>query len=468
MSVTTMATLLVWEYVGGADGSAEAKCRGEQRAKPGDACIDDVMGNCKLVAIEGSAIKVEFVENGETIERLRTKGHVRVLVVCERAHQPNVRPTRRHGPQQKTLYGLQGKDTPPDKLPPPKAKGLQLKPAAAAAMKRKAAQQTPAAARKQKVAQPATCDKECNGMALLMVYNETSSDDEAATPSPITQPTAGAGAGASKGSSIRKMQPEVKAVYRHDKYESRKEQGMVVWGPRYPWLKSSPLYGWHCSLCIKATHKAADKLATTGYGFIGEGDDRAMALVPAEAKLKLHEKDGSPHDYNSKNSERMTAGASQAAVMGDATVYLTITPEDELYARTIRTVHLICVRQLSLNDMDALLKLQHANGAIISFDHANVSGISREVDDGDDGGGVHSWLAAGARVFCKLQRDRAKNSIMAVLFPRGLPFGFMGDGSNDRSLCEQEAVVLRWLGGNGRPYNCFHDLAELDLKASAM
>ena len=43
----------------------------------------------------------------------------------------------------------------------------------------------------------------------------------------------------------------------------------------------------------------------------------------------------------------------------------------------------------------------------------------------------------------------------------------MGDGSNDRSLCEQEAVVLRFIGDEGKPYNTFYDLAPLDLATSA-
>ena len=42
----------------------------------------------------------------------------------------------------------------------------------------------------------------------------------------------------------------------------------------------------------------------------------------------------------------------------------------------------------------------------------------------------------------------------------------MGDGSNDRSLREQEAVVHRFLGLDGKPFNTFADLAELDLKDS--
>eukprot|EP00966_Prymnesium_polylepis_P272343 6291873-Prymnesium_polylepis.2 len=42
----------------------------------------------------------------------------------------------------------------------------------------------------------------------------------------------------------------------------------------------------------------------------------------------------------------------------------------------------------------------------------------------------------------------------------------MGDGSNDLSLREQEAVVIRYLGPNGLPVDeCFY-LAELDLSTS--
>ncbi|KOO33057.1 zinc finger protein 862 [Chrysochromulina tobinii] len=55
---------------------------------------------------------------------------------------------------------------------------------------------------------------------------------------------------------------------------------------------------------------------------------------------------------------------------------------------------------------------------------------------------------------------------MQSVFPRGLPFGFLGDGSNDRSLVEQEAVVTRHLGADGKPYNSFFDLAPLDLTTS--
>ena len=128
--------------------------------------------------------------------------------------------------------------------------------------------------------------------------------------------------------------------------------------------------------------------------------------------------------------------------------------------RTIRTVHTIVKRQLSLNDMYHLLELQSANGLVVSFDHSNVGGDV-------EAGGLSTWLKAGANVFKQQQVQRAQSPLVLKLFPDGTPFSFMGDGSNDRSLVEQEAVVLRFLGGDGRAYNTFFDLATLDLTQSA-
>ena len=104
------------------------------------------------------------------------------------------------------------------------------------------------------------------------------------------------------------------------------------------------------------------------------------------------------------------------------------------------------------------MELQWANGAAVSFDHiSNTAG---------EGGGMAAWLSAGAAFFRERQLSFVANPIMTALFPKGLPFGVMGDGSNDRSLVEQEAVVLRYVGPNGLPTNCFFDLAELDLSTS--
>lgn len=163
-----------------------------------------------------------------------------------------------------------------------------------------------------------------------------------------------------------------------------------------------------------------------------------------------------------RNAQKKEAGVPRSAIDGDATIYLTITPEDELYARTIRTVHTIVVSQFSISSIDNLLQLQLANGAVISFDHAST-GTSAP---GEPLQGVSAWLEAGVTVFKARERDRAQNSLMRTLFPRGVPLGLQGDGSTDRALLEQEAVVTRFMGGDGRPFSSFHDLAELDLKDS--
>ena len=175
--------------------------------------------------------------------------------------------------------------------------------------------------------------------------------------------------------------------------------------------------------------------------------------IPSVQKLLAHEA-SEQHKINLAKQ-----GKNSGADLMPANSTLSVSFEDELYARTIRTVHTIVVRQLSLNDMYHLLELQNANGAVISFDHSYTHG-------GLEGGGIAAFLEAGVRVLQADMRARVQNPINNSLFPRGVPFGFMGDGSNDRSLAEQEAVVVRFLGPNGRCFNTFFDLAELDMKES--
>ena len=103
----------------------------------------------------------------------------------------------------------------------------------------------------------------------------------------------------------------------------------------------------------------------------------------------------------------------------------TITTEDELYFNTIRTIHSDCVEKVGMNKIQALLMLQLANGAAISFSHVNATGEL-------GGGGVIDWLHAGMTNFQRRMRENARNSIMEVLFPDGVVFGSIGDGSNDR------------------------------------
>ena len=104
-----------------------------------------------------------------------------------------------------------------------------------------------------------------------------------------------------------------------------------------------------------------------------------------------------------------------------------------------------------------LLELQNANGLVISYSHASTS----------SDGAIHEWLTCGSEVFREQQRERAQASLMRQLFPHGVPMGVMGDGSNDRSQTEQEALATRFLGGDGKPFNGFYDLATLDLSTSS-
>jgi hypothetical protein len=226
------------------------------------------------------------------------------------------------------------------------------------------------------------------------------------------------------------------------------------WRKEFCWLKIDPEKGLHCGSCINSTIKRADKLSTKGYGYIGEGAERVLQPIPSRQKLVEH--DGSEeHKLNFEKADPLGGKQSTSRDFVPSVSF-----EDELYARTARTVHILAVRQLSLNDMYHLLELQNANQNVISFDHA--------ADTSDvQAGGLSAWLEAGARIWCAEMRARAQNPIMTALFPKGMPMGFPGDGSNDRSLLEQEAVVLRFIGSNGRPFNTFYDLAELDLSKSA-
>ena len=223
----------------------------------------------------------------------------------------------------------------------------------------------------------------------------------------------------------------------------------------YPWIASDALHGKHCKYCLFSSNSPADVLSTTGYR-----DDP----IPHEDKLKEHQKH-EKHTLNVTNAALKKQGKDSQLKLdgsfktGDANVYLTITPEDELYARTIRTVHILVSRLLSLNDLEPLLRLQWANGLIVSFDHCGYGDVSE--------GGLTTWLEAGAHIFQAMKHDQIKNSVMIQLFPNGVPFGWMGDGSTDAQCREKEAVAVRFMGPQGRPITHLHDLPELDLSDSA-
>jgi hypothetical protein len=289
------------------------------------------------------------------------------------------------------------------------------------------------------------------------------------------------------------MDEDGRKEYRSERYAKRKESMNDKMLALHSWLAVDAVRDIHCFYCVGKPVKPADKLSLGTYGPDGvisnpnrvevracplhfprrtvtEAPRTSIPPDPLCMALRQDHGNDPKHLANVKAEKLKQSGAVAAgsastgilvlsATARDDLVYNSITPQDELFTRTIRTVHLIAKRQLSLNDMYHLLELQWANGAMISFDHRNVSG---EIETG----GVAAWLEAGARVFQSEQRERAQSSLVKVLFPRGAPIGWSGDGSNDISLREQEVLVTRHLGGDGYPFNSLHDLALLDLENS--
>ena len=243
-----------------------------------------------------------------------------------------------------------------------------------------------------------------------------------------------------------------KADYQHTRYEIRRDSQQATWLETFSWLTHNALHGMHCKVCLPSKASAKDKLSTTGYGEMP---------IPSLHKLKDHETDTNGyHKANLRRAADQAEGKSQGAVIGDIKSFVSITPEDDLYVHTITTIHTMAIKQFGTSSMDALLQMQHANGALVSLDHANPHA-------GPGEGGIADWLEAGATVFLRRERDRASSGLMRALFPSGIPFGFLSDGSSDKSLREQEAEVLRFIGSDGHPFVSFFDLVELDLSTSA-
>lgn len=474
-----MPTLLVWTYTGGEDGSEDAERRGEQRAYPGDTIVDDVFGKGEIVRLDGTEIVATFDDGDAEGEQTRSQGHVYALANRDRQMRAPAAAKKKGVSGTPSIFQMIGRDatpTPPITGQKRAAPGAAAAPtgqkraapaAAAAPTAAQAASPAPAAAAPT-AAQASPAPAAANPLAALLgaEYDDDDSDAEEAN--------AGAAHAAKKvatgGVPFNKLDKEGKADYRRDKYEARKSDDAKQAKMAAPylhsldqpngWLVKDSLRGWHCRFCIGKTIKPSDKL-TGGYGYAGEGELRVLVPIKGSQKLSNHA-DHAAHKLNVLNAAKLAAGKPQSAVMGDANVYLTITPEDELYARSIRTLHTIVICQLPLHDMTPLLQLQQANGMVISFDH-----VAKKTSGEEYGGGLSDWLVAGVRVFKAMQRERVQNSIMVSLFPNGVPLGLLGDGSTDRSMYEQEAVVTRHLGANGKPFNAFHDLAELDLKQSA-
>ena len=102
--VAIFMSRLVWEY----EGENEEK-HGEQCVLVGDKVHDDALGEGIAVRIDGAMIIIEFLEeDGERVEKLRTKGHIYALKQRERALQK--RTGRRTEGQVGLLAAFFGKD----------------------------------------------------------------------------------------------------------------------------------------------------------------------------------------------------------------------------------------------------------------------------------------------------------------------------------------------------------------------
>ena len=81
-----MSALIKWIFLGGHDGSELSKKRGEQRAFPFDVVYDEMLGNGKLVGYAAGAdgdLTIEYIEEGNKMQRQRTAGNIYVLAQRE-------------------------------------------------------------------------------------------------------------------------------------------------------------------------------------------------------------------------------------------------------------------------------------------------------------------------------------------------------------------------------------------------
>ena len=299
---------LVWDYEGEDEDRHGAQC-----AAVGDKLHDDVMGACTAVRIDGGMIIVEFLEDEERVEKPRTKGHVYALVQRERAQL--VRTGKRQDGQQGIMAMFAQPDAPVGEEP---AKKRQRGGAFAERPKKNKtkadlpkAKATAARGKARVVEDTDEEDEEVEekeaaegggalggaalpGIALLGADYADASDEE-------KKDEGGAGTSGGKMGSIvkgfRKLSDEQKA---------RPGGGLVrLKKPEYKaWLTTTDdSKGVHCKLCIVSLTKPKDKLSTTGYGWVGEGESRVLGQIPSEQKLKEHASHPL-HKFNVANASR--------------------------------------------------------------------------------------------------------------------------------------------------------------------
>ena len=314
-----MPTLLTWNYVG--VHCAEAGTEEPQRLYPGDIGLDDVFGEVVIKSMTGGSLVVEYSDGDEKVTKERTVGHIRAKEgrAQQRAAPATGRPRQARGGIH-NFFGAAGGEASPQAVPKkqlaPNAKGLgrtvqQPATGKAPAAKKTTAAKQPAAAKtptaiakaagKRKAGADADGQEELeqeqqvNPVAMLLgdAYAVASSDEEDDNAQKRAKPGA---------VSVRAMSAEDKAAYKHAKYEQTQKDKQEKWRQEFSlWLKVDPKVGFHCSVCFGAKIKAADKLCTTGYGYIGDGADKQLVPIPSHQKLVLHETQES-HKLNMKSS----------------------------------------------------------------------------------------------------------------------------------------------------------------------
>ena len=237
---------------------------------------------------------------------------------------------------------------------------------------------------------------------------------------------------------FRKLSPEKKKEARRQYYVASMtftDEMREKYLNKMTWLGWDTIRGFYCKVCcdLPVIRRARDKLSH-----------------PEPCKVEVMcDKIGFRHMAKKQHIEAGGPSSSSAPTI----IPVTITSEDELYCRTIRSIWHTASNHQSLSKVTNLLELQQSNGAVVSFNHSGAQAVKE-------------LLLAGHVHFQAEQRAKYDNSLMNALFPKGNPLVFMGDGSNDRSMREQEACCIRGIDVTGMPITEFLELAELDLKDS--
>jgi hypothetical protein len=206
-----------------------------------------------------------------------------------------------------------------------------------------------------------------------------------------------------------------------------------------PWLQFEMIDGagvYWCELCHNhpSVTSNKDKLAT------------CKAPVSRMSRFKKHWE--SPHHITVLDMIKYETY--KAAHVSN---HITITKIDVLLARTIESLAWICQHKQGNSLLLPILELQHRNGAVVSFDHCHSTS-------------VEGLLSAGVKIFKEMQFEDAVPAYMRALFPHGIPFSYLLDGTVDASKHEVEDLELVMMGHNGKPRCLFGELFELDLSKS--